>query len=214
MAKTTAPLLSFDARGQIAQTQVYSSWKGRKYVRRYTTPANPQTAEQTSTRDVFSWLQAVYKQAPALFTAPWTAYATGKVLTARNALSKFNLSALRGDADLAQFTFSPGALGGLPPTTLVVTPGNDLLTCDVTAPALPTGWTIQGAVVAAIRDQSPETGILYSIVAGEDLTSAYSVVLTPLTQSVVWRVGAWLRWTRPDGQTAYSPSILGSGTPT
>jgi len=83
MAKTTAPLLSFGASGQIAQTQVYSKWKGRAYVRRYTVPANPNTTEQQLTRSVFSFLQSVYKFATPDFTAAWEAYANGLVLNPR-----------------------------------------------------------------------------------------------------------------------------------
>jgi len=214
MPKTTAPLLSFDARGQIAKTQVYSSWKGRSYVRRYTIPSNPQSTEQTITRNAFSFIQAVYKLAPPLFTAGWEAYIKGKVLTSRNAFTKFNLPVLRGEADLANFIFSPGSLGGLPPASLVVTPGNNLLTCDVTVPSVvPTGWTVQGAVVACIEDQDPDTGALYTITAGEDLTSAYQVILSGLNETL-YRVGAWLRWVRSDGLIAFSPDIQGSGTPT
>lgn len=50
MAKTTAPLLSLDASGQIAKTLVASKWKGRQYMRRYVIPANPQTTAQTAQR--------------------------------------------------------------------------------------------------------------------------------------------------------------------
>jgi len=55
MPKTTAPLLSFDARGQIAHTQVYSSWRGRPYVRRYSVGTNPNTSDQQLTRNAFTW---------------------------------------------------------------------------------------------------------------------------------------------------------------
>lgn len=214
MPKTTAPLLSFDARGQIAKTQVYSSWRGRSYVRRYVIPSNPQSAEQTVTRNAFSFLQAVYKLAPPLATAPWETYIKGKPLTARNAFTKFNLPVLRGEADLANVVFSPGALGGLPPISVVVTPGADQLVVTMSAPSpVPTGWTVQAAVAAAISDQDPDTGTLTTVVAGEDLTAAYSIALTGLDE-VLHRVGAWLRWVRSDGLIAYSPSIISSGTPT
>jgi len=214
MGKTTAPLLSFGASGQIAKTVVYSKWKGRGYARRHVVPANPQTTEQTLTRNNFSFLSSVWKVAPALFTAPWTLYARGKVLTDRNALVKFNLPVLRGEVDLANFVFSPGALGGLPPIAAVATPGVGQLSVAVTPPAvIPTDWTIAAAVVAVIADQDPQTGILYEITAGEDLTDPYAVVLTGL-DAVLYQVGAWLRWTRPDGSIAYSPSIVTTGTPT
>lgn len=214
MPELTAPLLSFGARGQLAKTLVFSSWRGRKYARSYVVPSNPQTAEQTITRNAFTFLQSVYKVAPPLAVAPWEAYIKGKPLTARNAFTKFNLPVLRGEADLANYVFSPGALGGLPSIDVVATPGADLITVTMSAPSpVPSGWTVQAAIAAAIADQDPDTGALTTIVAVEDLTAAYSIVLPGLDE-VLHRVGAWLRWLRDDGLIAYSPAILTSATPT
>jgi len=214
MAKTTAPLLSFSASGQIAKTQVYSKWKGRGYVRRHVVPSNPQTSEQTLTRSAFSWLQAVYKLAPPLVTAPWEAYANGLVMTSRNAFTKQNLGVIRPETDLNTFIMSPGALGGLPPVTAVPTPGNDQISIAVVAPTtVPTGWTIYSAVGAVIKDQDPQTDTDYTITAIEDLTSTYTCVLTGL-DAVLYQTFAWFIWTRPDGKLAYSPSVQSSATPT
>jgi len=213
MAKTTAPLLSFDAAGTIAKTAVYAKWKGRGYVRRYVTPSNPQTAEQSLTRNTFGFLQSVYKIAPALVTDSWDAYARGKVLTGRNAFGKFNISNLREEVDLDNITLSPGALGGLPPASMAITPGSGQLSVAVTVPTVvPAGWTIQAVVVAAIREQDPQTGVLYTITAGEDLSTPYTVVLTGLA-AFAHEVRAFIRWVRPDLQIAFSPDIAGTGTP-
>jgi len=215
MAKPTAPLLSFGASGQIGDAMVFSKWRGQPYVRQKVTPSNPQTAEQSLTRNAFSFLQAVYKVAPALVTDPWAAYATGKKLTDRNAFTKFNLPILRDAGTLDDFIGSPGALGGLPPTAAVSTPGNDQLSIAVTAPSVvPQGWTVYSAIAMAIREQDPDSGILYTITAGEDLTSAYVIVLTGLADSVEYQYRAWLKWNRPDGSFAYSPSIGGQSTTT
>lgn len=214
MAKTTGPLLSFGGRGQIGSTVVFADWKGRSYARQYVIPSNPDTAEQQLTRNTFRWLQSVYKVAPALVTAPWELYAKGKVLTARNAWTAFNNGALREETDLALLTLSPGALGGLPPTALEVTPGDDSLTVAITAPSVgPQDWTIASAVAAIIRDQDPQSETLYDIVADEDESSAYEIVFAGLEEEL-YQVFAWLKWTRADGLTAYSPSIISSGTPT
>jgi len=207
LAKTTAPLLSFDARGQVAKTQVYASWRGQPYVRRYTVPAYTNTSEQVLTRSAFSWLQAVFKVAPGLVTDPWTQYIKGKKLTARNAFTKFNLPVLRTETDLLLFNFSPGALGGPPPATLVITPGANQLSCAITAPSpAPTGWTVYSAVAACILDQDPQSAIDYETTAAEDLSDPYACVLTGLA-SGTYQVGGWLLWTRPDGKIAYSPAI-------
>lgn len=214
MAKTTAPLLSFSAAGQIGKTQVYAKWRGRNYVRRHVVPFNPQTTDQTQTRTVFSFLNAVYKVAPSLETAPWEAYASGKPLIGRNQFVKTNLPGMRTDTDLSAFEFSPGALGGLPPVSATVTPGSGSLTVAVTVPSvLPQGWTITSAIAAAIRDGDPHSSTFHNITADEDTTAPYSIVLSGLTGSQLYRVGYWLKWLRPDGKIAYSPSIQTSGTP-
>jgi len=53
MAKVTAPLFSFEAHGQLAKTLVFMDWKGINDVRKYTVPANPNSAGQQSQRGFF-----------------------------------------------------------------------------------------------------------------------------------------------------------------
>jgi len=196
-----------------ARSRVFAKWKGRAYARQYVTPAYTNTTSQQETRSAFSWLQAVYKVAPTDFVAAWALYATGKPLTERNAFTKFNLSGLKGETDLANFVFSPGALGGLPPASIAITPGSGQLSVAVTPPSpAPTDWTITKAIVAAILDQDPQTDTDHEVFIGNDATDPYVVVLTGLDTSL-YRVGAWLQWTRPDGKTAYSPAVVGSDTP-
>lgn len=50
MAKVTAPLFSFGARGQLGQALVYFPWKGVHAVRTYVVPANPNSAAQQTHR--------------------------------------------------------------------------------------------------------------------------------------------------------------------
>lgn len=54
MAKLDAPLLSFNARGQIAKSMVFMGWKGLKTVRQYVTPANPRAPGQVTQRNLFT----------------------------------------------------------------------------------------------------------------------------------------------------------------
>lgn len=215
MAKPTGPLLSLGASGQIGKTLVFGKWRGRPYVRQHVIPGNPQTAEQSLTRDTFSWLQSVYKVAPALFTAPWAAYAEGKAMTERNAFTKFNLPNLRPETDLLLMQGSPGALGGLPPASMLVTPGNDQLTVACTEPSpLPVGWSIVSATFAVIPDQDPASGILYQVTAATDVATPFSQVITGLISATLYECFAWLVYLRPDGKTAYSPSISATGLTT
>jgi len=213
VAKTTAPLFGFQARGQIGQSIVFGSWRGTSYARRHVTPSNPQTAEQTLTRNAFTWLQAVYKSAPALATAPWEAYIAGKPLTGRNAFTKFNLPGLREETDLLNFVGSPGALGGPPPASLALVDANDQTTATVAAPSVtPVDWTLTSRIAIAIQEQDPQSGTAYRIVAGEEATDPIVLALVP--GAVDWHVSAWLKWLRPDGKIAYSPSLEDTASPT
>jgi len=208
MATVTAPLLSFGASGQIAKSQVYSTWKGRPYVRRYVTPANPQSVDQMLTRDLFAWLNSTWKVAPEDFRAAWTAAAKGQVLTDRNLYLKKNIPILRGNSVLTGFMMSPGAKGGLS-GVVAVTPGDDLFTVVGTPPdPLPAGWSVTRFIAAAIRAQSPSTGVLYDIVTGDDDTDPYSVALTGLVSATHYLVGGWFEYQKSALATdlAYGPA--------
>jgi len=213
MAKVNAPLLSFSASGTIAGTQTYSKWKGRPYVRQRVTPANPDTAAQQLTRNTFTWLNNVWKNGPTLLQAPWDLYAQGQVLTGRNAFVGQNTRVLRSLTAIDTMIFSPGAKGGIIPAgvSAAATAGGTDVT--ITAPTLPTGWTITQGVAVAIRDQDPQTEVLYAMASGFDATSAYVVQLTGLTASQLYVVGAWFEYEKPDGSVAYSASLNDTVTP-
>jgi len=214
MSTLTGPLLSFSARKSIGKTIVYSSWKGIPYARQHVVPANPDTADQQSVRTVFAWLQRVWAYSPSLLTQGWDAYAEGQPMTGRNAFSKFNVSPLQGETDLSDFVMSPSAKSGPVAGGAVFTPGNDLVTVDITAPSLPTGWTIYSGIAAAIRQQDPSSGVLYTVTAGEDLTSTYQVVLSGLASAQTYVCGAWFKYNRPDGSFAYGPALQGTALTT
>jgi hypothetical protein len=213
MSKVTAPLLSFGASGQVAKTQIYSTWKGRPYVRRYAIPSNPNTAEQQATRTVFSWLNDAFKYFPGSAVAAWQAYANSLRITDRNAWIKANLSGLRGDTDLANLLLSPAANGGINAGAIGVAAGASKLTVTLTAPSVPTGWTVAKAWAACIKDQDPTSGTDFTITSGSDATDPYSIELTGLTTAALYRVGGWFEFTKPDGSTAYGQATMSSGTP-
>lgn len=214
MSKVNAPLLSFSAAGQIAKTQVYAAWKGRPYVRRYVVPSNPQSAGQTLTRNTFAWLNNVWKYMDADAQAAWTLYGSNNRFTNRNGWLKQNVSPLRAETDLLNIVMSPSVNGGPIAAGLAITPGSNQLTVDITAPTLPEGWTINKAQVLAIRDQDPQTETLYTSTYGEDATSTYQVVLTGLTASVLYVVGAWFQYQVSPTKLAYGLAITDTDTPT
>ncbi len=214
MAGTIAPLLSFEASGQIAKTQVYSKWKGRPYVRRYTVPANPRTADQMETRNTFSWLNAVWSFMPGVAISAWDAYANTSRFTNRNGWIKQNLSALRTEADLTNFIFSPAANGGIVAGSMSPAAAAGGINVTLVAPALPTGWTVSKAIAACIRQQDPQSGALYSVTAASDATDPYVVALTGLTAAQIYVVGGWFEFLKPDGSFAYGRALMDTETPT
>ena len=63
MARVTGPLMSMEASGTIGRTLTFANWVGRQYVRRWTRPSNPQTADQMDQRNAFSIIGVGVSQA-------------------------------------------------------------------------------------------------------------------------------------------------------
>lgn len=63
MATVTFSPLIADIRGKTADV-VFSSWKGRNYIRQRVIPANPRTADQTAVRDSLAEAVAIWQQLP------------------------------------------------------------------------------------------------------------------------------------------------------
>lgn len=214
MAQLTGPLMSLKASGTIAKTLVYSRWKGIDYARTRVIPANPQSVSQTQTRTVFTFLQDLYKRMPSIAREPWIASAVGNPFTPTNQFLSKNVAPLREEIDLANLVFSPGALGGSPPTGIVTTPGSGQLSVAVSTPTPPTGWTLTAAQGMVVRDQDPHLAIVEAPHAIEDLTSTYTLVFTGLTSGEDYRIGVWLKWLTSTGNIAYSVAVNDLDTPT
>lgn len=214
MPKTTAPLLSFGASGQIAKSMVYATWKGVPYVRRYTIPANPRSTKQVNNRNVWALINQAWLYAPSLVQLPFNGFAIGKPMTGRNKFFSENQKLLAVDpvaTDLAGFVMSPGNAGGLPPSNLIVTPGVDSLVLTATIPDAPAGWSITQVVGAALFNQDPQDPFSGKWFTGFDATAAYSVNIAGLETGLEYVVGLWIEWLRPDGKTAYSINLTGTG---
>lgn len=209
MAKTTAPFLSFGGRGQIGKSMVASSWKGINYMRSYVVPANPRTSAQQETRGVFKWLNGIWKLGDSDLQAPWTGYAKGQKLTNRNAFIKFNLPSLRGSATGAGFVGSPGSNGGLAAVAAVSSDGGThILDITMTAPALPSGWSIVEAVACAFLEANVETSLVYKTTTAVDTSTPFEPTMALTAGTYVW--SAWFVFLKPDSTTAYGPSISGT----
>lgn len=214
MAKVTAPMLSFGGSGSIANAMVYSKWKGRAYVRQKVTPANPRSTAQTVTRDLFALGNAMWKTAPETFTAAWDLFASGQVLTGRNAWLSSFVKNVRSETDFEAMIFSPGAKGGLPPGAVTPTEADVSCSVAITAPSLPTGWTITRGIAACVENGDPTALLVAPIIADEDLATPFAVDLTGLTALTEYHYGAWFEYEKPNGSAAYGTSFNGQFTTT
>lgn len=215
MSKTIAPLISFGANGQIARTAVYATWKGIPYVRRYTVPANPRTTKQMVTRNIFAALQLMWKLAPSGLREPFEANAAGRPYTANNKFTSLNLGGVDTSSPPTSFDFfqgSPGAKGGLPPFSLILTPSSGQISAAVAAPQIPTDWSIVEAQGVAFKDQDPQDPFTGQIFYQSDATSTYALVFTGLAAATDYVVSAWFKWMRPDGTFAYGTSLTDVAT--
>lgn len=208
MASVKGPLLSMDASGQIAKTQVYGSWKGIAYSRRYVVPSNPRSTEQTLTRNTFKFLNAVYQVSPSDFRAPWAEAVKGRPLTDRNLFLQKNNGLLREETSLDGAIGSPGAKGGLP-ADVVLTETTTTIIATITPPSsLPSGWSVVKAVCVGLLEQDPQTGTDYDMFVGTDSAAAWTPTLTGLVTGTEYAVAAWLVYQRSALATdlAYGPA--------
>jgi hypothetical protein len=212
MAKTTAPLLSFGASGQIGKTQVYASWRGVKYARRHVVPAYRDTTPLQHTRGTFSWLGATWKFLNGTVGAVWTAYAAGKPLTDRNAWIKANLQNLRGvgvsyATDITDIIVSPGVNGGYIAPGITLTKDSSLkIKCALDAPDVPGTWSIVQQHAVAFKQQAAWDGTDYDSYYAFDATSLYQAVITvPATGTYV--VASFFEFLDASNRTAFGASI-------
>jgi len=207
MAKITGALLSLGGRGTIAKTVVFSRWKGQPYARQHVIPANPQSSEQTITRDLFSNASNIWKNAGALLVAPWNLAATGQIKAGRNIFMGEFTADLRGDADMSDFVFSPGAKGGVAPTSVAAVGGALQIDVTIVPPTPPTGWTVTSCIACAIKDGVPGSLTSFATVEAEDVATPFVINLPGLAAATTYAVGGWVKYAKPDLSVAYGPSI-------
>jgi len=210
MATVKGPLLSLGASGTIGKVQTYGKWRGIPTVRAHVIPANPKTTAQVLTRNIFKALNVRWKAGGPLLRAPWDRFAVGQKFLGINSYLGKNINLTRGDADMSDYIGSPGAKGGLPPLTLVLTSVASLgIEAVITAPAAPTGWTLTSAIATFLKDQAPEAVAGDVVAENEDVSAPYSCDVTGLV-AVTYFCQAWLKWAKEDGSVAYGPSISDS----
>ena len=155
-------------------TVVMTKWRGKDVIRARVTPTNPQTAAQTTQRDLFAQLTRAGSSLMDAFVRPyWRRFARSgrNATTAFNEFVRANVRVMRG-----------GAVAGAEPGTF--DPAQMLLTRGGLAPAEPTGLADDGAGEALVTWDTaggqPGDAIAV-VVAGPD--GAAQEVVTGLTRA-------------------------------
>lgn len=90
MATIKGPLMSFDASGSVAETIVFSKWKGRNYVRQHVVPSNPETGLQVGVRGMLRFTSQSFATLGAVIIARWKALSDPKSITPLNSFVALN----------------------------------------------------------------------------------------------------------------------------
>ncbi len=207
MAKTTAPLLGFDALGSIGKETTYSKWKGTTYAKRHRAPFNPSTTAQELARDTLAVANMFWKTAPALFRETWARAADRRPLSGYNIFVGRFIADNLGEPGLGQFIFAPKVAGGVGPKAVILVAGSQQITVNIAPGSIPIGWALDAIIGGAIRNQSPSTDGFPIITVGETTPPPGTVVLTGLTPGVLYGATGWVRWILPTGKKAYSRSF-------
>ncbi len=91
MVKLNGPMFSMDARGKLADSIVFSIWKGRNYARALVTPSNPQSGPQTGLRSMLKFLSQQWTNLSAAEQADWLTRAQQTVISNFNAYVSYNM---------------------------------------------------------------------------------------------------------------------------
>ncbi len=90
MAKVKGPLMSMEASGTVAGSIVFSSNRGRQYVRQHVIPHNPQSPAQTGVRVSMKGLVALYQSNKTAIDSAFHTRAVQLNISQFNAFTGFN----------------------------------------------------------------------------------------------------------------------------
>jgi hypothetical protein len=206
MATTQGPLMSLDASGTIAKSLTFAHWRGRKYVRQWVMPTNPNTPLQQGMRAMMQFLTTYW----ALFTAPqkaeWEAEGTGDNITGLNAFVRTNQTRVRQNE---WPVFLPSSVAGAEeaaPANVTVVPGPGSLTVTWTdsvgandwATLIFLGTTIGPDVLVQYLVRCVRKGVMTATITGLITGQEYTIILAGVEK----------------GGTLGAPAEEETGTPT
>lgn len=181
MVKVVAPAMSLDASGTLADTLVFSKWKGRNYIRQRVIPSNPKSGPQTGIRAMFKFLTENWVGMSGAEQAEWVDRAAETIISPFNAFLSYNMKRWRSFE--APSKFDPATEDGSAPVGTAIAPVGGVrqvtigCTCttanDIWAVALfrsPTGtydtaWSNCIGIVL-LEDTGPEYFVDSPLVAG------------------------------------------------
>lgn len=142
MVKVQGPMMSFAASGTLADTAVFSSWKGRPYVRNRVVPANPKTAAQIGVRASLAYLSRAWSNLSTASQNSWKDDADAGQISPFNQFVKHNQTRWRNYQFPQQQ--SGATEGGTSPTlgTMTAQVEGRQVTLTVPVSARNDGWTL------------------------------------------------------------------------
>lgn len=91
MVKVRGPMMSMAASGSLGGSVVFSSWKGRPYVRELVIPSNPKSGGQVGRRALFKFLTQEWTDLSTADKATWQPLADTLVASTFNAFLSANM---------------------------------------------------------------------------------------------------------------------------
>lgn len=212
MPGLTGPLFSLGASGTIAKTLTYASWRGIKYARQRVVPANPKTSNQEAARLVFGNLQDMFKYLPAYARQSYLAAAKGRPLTDRNLWTQQNAYNLYHDADIDMLKTSPGTGGAPAPTNMALTESTTHIAVNLTAGALPVGWTLINGAASAVKTFDPTTDVFVAPFFSDSDADPTALDIVGLTTGTDYLISAFVVYQDSSDRLVYSVSLQTTGT--
>jgi len=110
MVKLTGPALGQSASGTLAESVIFSSCKGRSYLKTYKKPKQPRTMPQVAMRAAMSFLSSQWVNVLPAFRETWLPAAQAAAISTFNAYQAANLNRMR--EGLAPSVFTPPSESG------------------------------------------------------------------------------------------------------
>lgn len=142
MVKVAGPAMSLSASGSLAGTLVFSTWKGRPYVRNLVRPSNPKSGGQVGVRSMFKFLSQSWAGIALPSRSTWETRADQAIVSTFNAYMGYNQARWRDF--LAPATEDPAADTDTPATIGVVAVAAGIRSATLTIPvtAAADGWGV------------------------------------------------------------------------